>query len=192
MNDTEKRLMEWGRELFYPGWDMPQTTGGVLGRLMEEGNDDRVKRRRGRSKVLALQQRLSRRKTGVDRVVPCKETGGVHMEIVALDGDSVACPPDGGMGLMYGLMVERMAKSLERRDRCKEVSDLLAMMPSDGRAVVRVTYQEVAGPNEVGREGGEAARMLGISERTYWSRKKAMLEWLGERLAATAQQRRAA
>lgn len=179
MMDAEERLIEWGEELFYPGWDIPCPTGGALGRMADQGNDRRVRQRRSLfARALA---RIQRRKAG-RRAVPCKESGGVRMEIVTVDGDSVACPPDGGMGAMYGLMAERMAKSLERRDRCKEVSELLAMMPADGRAVVRVTYQEVAGPNEVGREAAEAARMLKISERTYFRRKAEMLDWLSVRL----------
>lgn len=176
--DAEDRLIEWGRELFYPGWDMPAPTGGAIGRLADTGRDERVKGRK--SRLARAIDRLMRRSKR--HAVPCKETAGVRMEIVTYGGDSVACPPDGGMGTMYGLMIERMARSLERRDRCKEISELLAFMPAEGRAVVRVTYQEVAGPNEVGREGKEASRMLGIAERTYWRRKAAMLDWLEERL----------
>lgn len=177
--NAEERLIEWGRELFYPGWDIPCATGGALGRMADLGNDHRV---RGRKSLFARAlARIQRRKASL-RAVPCKETVGIRMEIVTVDGESTACKPDGGMTTMYGLMIDRMAKSLALRDRCKEISELLAMMPADSRAVVRVTYQEVAGPNEVGREGVEAAAMLKISERTYWRRKAEMLEWLSVEL----------
>lgn len=179
--NLEWRLIEWGRELFYPGWDIPAPTGGALGRMADQANDHRIK---GRKSLFARAlARVQRRKAKASlRTVPCKETTGIRMEIVTVDGESTACKPDGGMTTMYGLMIDRMAESLARRDRCKEISELLAMMPADSRAIVRVTYQEVAGPNEVGREATEAAAMLKVSERTYYRRKAEMLDWLAVEL----------
>jgi hypothetical protein len=40
--DAHERLVEWGEEKHYPGWATPQTTGGVLGRLSDEGQFQEV------------------------------------------------------------------------------------------------------------------------------------------------------
>jgi hypothetical protein len=179
---VEKRLIEWGEEKHYPGWDIPAPTGGALGRLIDEGKDERLKATRRKDakfrKTLAkIGIKLGRRRKS-DLSMPCKESRVGRMEILTEDGESFATPPDGGLGQM----VDRMAKSIERSARCRQVGECLDMMPEDMRTVVRVTYGECATPMEVPREAGEAANMMGVSERTYFRRKSEMLDWLAERL----------
>lgn len=171
---AEERLEEWARNLHYPAWEIPSPPS-TLQRLVDEGRDERLKKRNRR---LALEKRLARRKRGFDNMVPCKETVGVRMEIVTTDGDSVACPPDGGLGRM----VERMAGAIDKSNRCCEVRDLLEVMPADLRALVDVTYRNCASPRDVPRSPEASANMLGCSVRTFFRRKAEVLEWLDAQL----------
>jgi hypothetical protein len=167
---AERRLIEWGEDKHYPGWDIPAPTGGALGRLIDEGKDERLKgtRRKDakfRKAMSAMGIKLGRRRK--DR----------SMEILTHEGQSFPSVPDGGLGAM----VDRMASVIERTARCRQVGALILLMGEDMRTVVRVTY-ECATPNDVPREACEAANMMGVSERTYFRRKSEMLDWLAERL----------
>lgn len=175
--NAEQRLIEWAKEKHSPGWDIPCATGGALGRLADDGRDERMKKRKYRNRTLALERRLARKRLGL-RTVPCKETAGIRMEIVTVDGDSVACPPDGGMGAM----VERMAASIEMSNRCRVLGEIIEMMPLDLLSFVRATYYDCVGVNEIPRPYKEAMRMMGVEKSVYFERKAKTLEWITERL----------
>jgi hypothetical protein len=176
---AHERLVEWGEEKHYPGFI--QASGGALGRLVEEGRDERLKatRRRDARFRLALRKigiKLGRRRKS-DRGMPCKETRAGRMEILTHAGQSFPFAPDGGLGGM----VDRMAESIFRNRRCREIGELIDMMPNESREFVRATYGTcVAG--HVPRSAIGAAEMMEVSERTYYRRKNEALEWLAERL----------
>jgi hypothetical protein len=173
---AEERLIEWAKEKFYPGWAEPSPSA-VLGRMMDEGRDSRRKTQRQRMLKL-LQRALDRFRVGRSNPVPCKESRGVRMEVVVLDGESTVCPPDGGIGRM----IERMAASIERSHRCREVGETLDLMPRDLFLVVHHTYGNCATPREIPRQARAAWESIGVSKATYFRRKREMLAWLGERL----------
>src|SRR5690349_12134678 len=176
MTEVEERLVEWAKEKFYPGWEEPSPSA-VLGRLMDEGRDERRKRNSRLWRV--VRKALDNLRGGA---IPCKETRGVRMEIIVLDGDSTACPPDGGAGAM----IERMAKSIERSRRCRELGELLDLMPRNLYVVVHHTYANCAAPVEIPRRAEEAWRAIGVSKATCFRRKGEMLQWLGVRLGLEA------
>lgn len=180
---AEERLKEWGREKFYPGWAEP-TPSAALGRMMDVGKDKR------RAQARRIRQLLDRyvffRKTNREPIA-CHETRGIRMENIVIDGETTVCPPDGGMGAM----VERMASAIERSHRCRAVGELLDRMPRDMFTIAYETYGNCASPRDVPNTAQGAARRIGISERTYFTRKKQMLRWLSEQLGITAEQRAA-
>jgi len=83
---------------------------------------------------------------------------------------------DGGMGAM----VDRMFWAIERDNRCKELADLILVMPLEHSTTVQSTY--IGHWRDVPRTGKAAAGMLGVSMATYWRRKSSLLAWLTERL----------
>lgn len=177
MRTAHERLIEWGIEKFYPGWDTPHA--GVLGRLIDEGRDERMKRADAKFKRRLKRLGIKAKKDGGSfRVLPCKESHVGRMDILTHRGESFPSVPDGGLGEM----VDRMAGSIERSRRCRDVGELVDMMPEDMRAIVRAAYGACATPNDVPREDDEAARQLGMALRTYERRKAEMLAWLSERL----------
>lgn len=165
--NAEKRLLEYCRWLQEPGVNYMPASSGALARLADEGRDSRRK---------ALQRGIRSRQGPTSREIRSKETGGVRMEIVVQDGDSVACPPDGGMGAM----VDRMFYAIQRDSRCKELADLILVMPLEHSATVQCTY--IGHWRDVPRTGKAAAGLLGVSMPTYWKRKARLLAWLAERL----------
>lgn len=171
------RLVQWGRDKFYPGWAEPSPSA-VLGRLMDEGRDDRFKRFRNRSHVVALLRRAAGRTL---RQMPCKETRGVRMELVVHDGQTVMCPPDGGAAAL----VVRYEQAIIRSRECRDVGELLVKLQNyDQRLwhVIRVTYRDAMRPIEIPRKGSGAAELLNIAPSTYWDRRKKAQAWIGRRL----------
>lgn len=176
MMDAEERLEEWARNRHYPAWEMPSPIS-VLQRLVEEGRDERLKKqRRSQRRLRMLVGKVSKGRM-LDRI-PCKESSGVRMEIVVVEGLATACPPDGGIGRM----VERMAGAIDRSRRCREMDELFGTMAEDMRTVARVSYRDCASPRDVPRDPEASAGIIGCSLRTYFYRKKALLEWLSLRL----------
>jgi hypothetical protein len=92
---------------------------------------------------------------------------------------------DGGMGAM----VDRMFYALQRDNRCKELADLILVMPLEHSATVQCTY--IGHWRDVPRTGKAAAGILGVSMATYWRRKSSLLNWLTERLDIYDQRRAA-
>lgn len=181
MRNAHERLVEWGEEKFYPGWDTPHQT--VLGRLVDEGRDERLKaRRRKDAKFVRRMKQLGvmvkKKRGAVLQVVQCKESRVGRMEMLTHEGESFSAVPDGGLGAM----VDRMAGSIERSRRCREVGEFVDLMPEDMRAIVRAAYGTCATPNDVPRVDCEAANVMGMALRTYERRKAEMLAWLSERL----------
>lgn len=183
MKSAHERLVEWGEEKFYPGWE--HSRPGVLGRLIDEGRDERVKAQRRRDarfrrQLKRLGIRVKKKRGGGSslRVVPCKEPHVGRMEILTHAGESFSAVPDGGLGEM----VDRMAGSIERSRRCREVGELVDVMPDDLRLVVNAAYGTCATPMDVPRADAEAAEKLRMALRTYERRKADMLDWVAERL----------
>jgi len=182
IKSVHERLVEWGEEKFYPGWD--QARPGVLGRMIDEGRDERVKAQRRRDakfrrqlKRLGIRVKKQRGSASM-RVVQCKESHLGRMEILTHAGESFSAVPDGGLGEM----IDRMAGSIERSRRCREVGELVDLMPEDLRMVAQAAYGTCATPVDVPREDEEAAEKLRMALRTYERRKAEMLNWLAERL----------
>ena len=165
--NAERRLIEYCRWLQEPGVNYMPASSGALARLADEGRDSRRK---------ALRRGIRSRQGPTSREIRSKETGGVRMEIVVHDGDSVACPPDGGMGAM----VDRMFYAIQQDNRCSEIAAIVSEMPADHLTIVQCTY--IGHWRDVPRTGKAAAGMLGVSVATYWRRKSSLLGWLTERL----------
>ena len=83
---------------------------------------------------------------------------------------------DGGMGAM----VDRMFYAIQKDNRCREIADMLHVMPEDHLTTLRCTY--IGHWRDVPRTGKAAAGMMGISTATYWRRKVRLLEWVTEAL----------
>ena len=83
---------------------------------------------------------------------------------------------DGGLGAM----VDRMFYAIARDNRCREIAELLHVMPEDHLTTLRCTY--IGHWRDVPRTGKTAAGMMGVSAATYWRRKTKLLEWLANRL----------
>ncbi len=169
------RLVQWGRDKFYPGWAEPSPSA-VLGRLMDEGRDERSRRYRGRTKLMALMRRI-----GGAGQMPCKETRGIRMELLVYQGGTVMCRPDGGMSEM----VVRMAGAIERSRECREIGEVLVQLQDYNQKlwhVVRETYRDAMNPSEIPRRGAGAAQLLKIAESTYWARRKKAQAWIGRRV----------
>lgn len=182
MRTAHERLIEWGEEKFYPGWDTARS--GVLGRLADEGRDERLKAQRKRDARFRRQMKRmgvrikKRRNSAAFQVVACKESHVGRMDILTHAGESFSAVPDGGLGDM----IDRMAGSIERSRRCRELGEVVDLMPEDLRAVVYATYGTCATPNDVPREDHEAAAVMRMALRTYERRKAEALAWLSERL----------
>lgn len=173
---VHQRLKQWGRDKFYPGWAEPSPSA-VLGRLMDEGRDSRLKRYRGRVQLVALLRRAG----AALKQVPCKETRGVKMELVVHEGETVMCPPDGGVNATLA----RYAGAVRVSRECREVGELLVQLQDHNQKlwhVIRVTYRDAMTPAEIPRTGEGAAAMLNIAPSTYWIHRKKALSWLGRRL----------
>lgn len=180
LEEMHERMVEWGRDRHYPMFDVPLPTS-ALQRMVEDGRDDRIKRRGKQDRRTAKIRdalgiaRLRGKKRGA---LPCKESTGVRMEIVTVDGQSVACPPDGGAGAM----IERMASSIERANNTREINRVLPDMPEDMLTFVRCTY--VAGhPGDVPKEWDVASAAMGCSKSAYYRRREKALTWLAEALS---------
>lgn len=180
IEQAEGRLIEWARYKFYPGWEEPSPSA-VLGRLMDEGRDNRRRSFKGRMRLLRM---LVKRLGARPGPIPCKETRGVRMELVVYKGKSYMCPPDGGAGKM----VERMAAAIDKSHRCRQVGEMLDLMPRDLFLIVHHTYANCPNPREIPRAAEEAWTAIGISKATYFRRKRQMLEWLAERLGLVVPQ----
>lgn len=172
---AEQRLIQWAKDQhFEPMNVFPAATS--IGRMMSEvAFDDRFKRARFmRLKVRAIDRKLGLRKRARKQTVTCKSSMGVRMEIVETDGDSVACPPDGGVAAL----VERLAKSLFRGRENDEVRDAYAVMPAAHMLIARAAYYERARYERIPRDPDVVAAELGFSRATYFRRRAAMLDWL--------------
>lgn len=188
MSTAEWRLEEWAIQLHSPGWAVPQTTGGVLGRLAEEGQDERLRSVKSRARRMRLIRGVTgRRRKG--QQMPCKETRCAKVKVLVHDGEAFATTPDGGMGLM----IDRMAGDIEQSNRCREMARLYEAMPLDYKSYVDATYRLCASPREVPRPWKEAARMMGTGKSAYFDRQAKVYAWLEERFESSAPiQRRAA
>lgn len=91
---------------------------------------------------------------------------------------STAQQSDGG----YARMVERMAESLAKDRRCREVSEAVQLMPRALVLIVDATYRGCASKWEVPRQWESAVAISGMAQATYFRRKKQMLEWLSQQL----------
>lgn len=170
LHQVHRRLIWWGREKFYPGWEEP-TPSAVIARMIAEGRDKR--RRLKWRRIIDRQQRL--------RTVPCKETRGVKMELFVHKGATMMCAPDGGC---MTLLLRKM-HSIERSTLCRIVGELLVELQDHNQDLwhaVRVTYRDAMNPAEIPRSGKGAAEQLSIAPSTYWLRRKEALTWLAFRL----------
>jgi hypothetical protein len=70
--------------------------------------------------------------------------------------------------------------ALARDNRCRELAELLHIMPEDHLTTLRCTY--IGHWRDVPRVGRAAAGMMGISAATYWRRKTRLLEWVTAKL----------
>lgn len=85
---------------------------------------------------------------------------GIRYEIIEVDGDSVSCPPDGGMWHEC----ERAGKALSFDIQCREVEDAVSRLPEQMRKAVINTY--VVDKLEDPRSTHEVARRMRLSQST--------------------------
>lgn len=132
--NAEQRLLEWARDLHYPGQQMVFGMKSIMGRTLDDGPDGAVQ--------------------------------GANLS------------NDGGAGAL----VDRLWYALMVSNRCRETAEAIVMMSKESRDVIDATYR-VYSPRDLPRSAAGAAEILGISERTYWTRKKKMLAEFAEKIA---------
>lgn len=108
---------------------------------------------------------------------------GFHYDMIGAtedDPETVAGMPDGGMADM----VERMAGAIDHDNRCREIDKLVSEMRQRARDywnVIDVTFSGTH-PRDIVRGADVAAQTLGIDERSYRTRMRAVYEWVEARL----------
>jgi hypothetical protein len=85
---------------------------------------------------------------------------GIRYEIIEVNGDSVSCPPDGGMWHEY----ERAGKALAFDIQCREVEEAVSRLPCQMRKAIIHTY--VVGRLDDPRSTHEVARRMNLSQST--------------------------
>lgn len=95
---------------------------------------------------------------------------GIRYELIEVDGDSVMCPPDGGLSRE----VERRARELAHDIRCRETHAAVSMLPDDLRLTIIHVY--VVPVREEPRSMRAAAKRLGVSDKTIGARLKSAHE----------------
>jgi hypothetical protein len=93
---------------------------------------------------------------------------GSRYDSFMVDGESVTCRPDGGMGRM----ADRIGAQLARDNRCREIRDLLPFMPRNHAEVMKVVY---LGPEA--RTARASAELLRVSLGQFQERKAALHAW---------------
>lgn len=88
-------------------------------------------------------------------------------------GPSVAVVKDGGVGAM----VDRMHKSIKKANDCEEVQRAVERMPDYYQTFLRATYVRYS-PREDHVTAEEAAKRLGVAERTYYRDKRRVLLYI--------------
>lgn len=96
-------------------------------------------------------------------------SGGFRPDMILVDGEAVACRPDGGLGRM----AEDLGRMIARDNRCREIHDIVPYIPVFLRRVFEAAYVGI----EVPRPDEEAARRLGISKSTFQKQKYGLLCW---------------
>lgn len=85
---------------------------------------------------------------------------GIRYEIIEFDGESISCPPDGGMWAE----VERQGKAMAFDIKCREVEQAVSALPQSHRLAVIHTY--VVGKKEDPRSSRVVADLMKISHKT--------------------------
>lgn len=85
---------------------------------------------------------------------------GIRYEIVAEDGDAVACPPDGGMERAMRFRGRMAAHDM----LCRETWEAVQLLPQVQRAVVTQTY--LVPSREDPRGARAVARLMGLHHST--------------------------
>lgn len=94
--------------------------------------------------------------------------------------DGIPCRPDGG----YADMVDRMAAALERANRVRQVSAVVAVMTQDQLVLVKVTYFRYSLREDV-LTAEQAAEKIGISRATFFRRREEVLSKVAHELCIT-------
>ena len=143
----ESRLIEYGKSLLEPGQESYMPAATVLHR------------------VKVMQENSGAR--------PC----GFAYDMIEVEGENVACMPDGGLGAM----VERMAASIEHGRRCAEMAEAVLSLPPDYMTFVQTVY---CGPSmrDIPRKPKATMDMLKITPRAYYWRRDKLFAWLEDRL----------
>lgn len=85
---------------------------------------------------------------------------GIRYELIEVDGESVMCPPDGGLSRA----VERQAADLLHDIRCRETHAAVSMLPDAMRRTIIAVY--VVPAREQPRSARRAAEKLSINHKT--------------------------
>lgn len=105
---------------------------------------------------------LSRSRSVFGRIQDDRENAGIHgdgirYDLVTVDGDTVSCPPDGGMSAA----VEWRGKALAHDMRCRETARAVGMLPQALRAALQERF--VVPPREKLRSATIVGLRLGIT-----------------------------
>lgn len=95
--------------------------------------------------------------------------------------DGVPCRKDGGAAAM----VARMAKSIDRSRRVREVAEAMQQLPEEAVVLIVATYVRYS-PREDARTAEQASLKIGISRATYFRRKERVLQLVADYLALSA------
>lgn len=127
--------------------------------LVETGNDDFVSNRSAWAPILDMQYNAGVR------------AGGFAYEMIEVDGEAVACIPDGG--LWEVCMLPGRAALADKSRRLAEVRDALETIPREHKETLAATYVEF-GP----RSAESAARAMQIHRDEFFDRLARALEWM--------------
>ena len=105
---------------------------------------------------------------------------GIKFDIIEVDGESIAVPPDGGMGEFC----ERHERRMHFHLRAREVASAVDMLPPDLRAVVIETYR--VSQRERPKSERVVALAMGITRIEVIKRLERAYGWLSRDLGIPA------
>lgn len=101
---------------------------------------------------------------------------GIKPDIVVVDGEAVACRPDGGLSRT----ISRSGRQIAMDNRCVEVHELVRLLPNRHIPIFEAAY--IGEHREVPRSDEETAERLKVSKGKYQMLKGRMLEWFQVKL----------
>ena len=119
-----------------------------------------------------------------DKMNAGASAGGFRYDMRELEGESIACMPDGGMFDIY----VRHRGNIEHDQRCRDTGALVSQLRRCRRglwAVVAATFGG-AHPRDVVKDARVAARTLGLKPEEYRAQIRAVYDWIEVQLGTRA------